>query len=123
MPLFSLLGIMESGLQVMPKDIGRGMFGNGIYLADSSSKSAKYCGNEHLRREAVLLLCEADVGTDRVSSTRAIYHGHELVAKSGGSHRCIQGLGSRAPREWKAVTWPLVGEPRQGTVLMVSLPG
>lgn len=86
------------------------MFGDGIYLADASSKSAGYCGSrgpfyyrklmrntntsthfpgganeeeeeEDHGMEAVLLLCEADVGAreERVRTLHSLPDGHEVV--------------------------------------------
>ncbi|KAK4212058.1 hypothetical protein QBC37DRAFT_202560 [Rhypophila decipiens] len=66
---------------------GSTMFGDGIYLADASSKSANYCSP---RRNlctgpsevyAILLLCEADVGSpsERHRSRHSMPHGHVFV--------------------------------------------
>ncbi|PGH19833.1 hypothetical protein AJ80_03750 [Polytolypa hystricis UAMH7299] len=62
------------------------MFGNGIYLADVSSKSVGYCRHRWSEGEAVLLLCEADVGACRIWSHSSIYYGHGLVGVSCGLH-------------------------------------
>lgn len=63
------------------------MFGNGIYLADVSSKSAGYCKHELWGGEAVILLCEANIGARRIRSLTTISDGHEAIEKSGGRQR------------------------------------
>jgi poly [ADP-ribose] polymerase len=122
-PLDSLLGILDLGLQIRRRGASwtGTMFGNGIYLADTSSKSAGYCRHQLWDGEAVLLLCEADVGAQRIRSQKSIYNGHDVIEKSGGRHRCIQGLGRVGPMKWKDVGWEMGGLPRTGggMVLMV----
>jgi poly [ADP-ribose] polymerase len=122
-PLDSLLGILDLGLQIRRRGaIWTGtMFGNGIYLADASSKSAGFCKHRLWDGEAVLLLCEADVGTSRIRSGKSIDNGHDVIERSGGLHRCIEGLGRVGPVKWKEVGWENGGLPRtgRGMVLMV----
>ena len=120
-PLDSLLGILDLGLQIRRRgaSLTGAMFGNGIYLADVSSKSAGYCRHEQWAGEAVLLLCEADVGSQRIQSLTSICDGHEVVAESEGLNRCIEGLGKTGPPAWKQVGWDAYGLPCSGPVLMV----
>jgi len=89
--------------------------------ADASSKSAGFCKHRLWDGEAVLLLCEADVGTPRIRSERSIDNGHDVIERSGGLHRCIEGLGRVGPVKWKEVGWENGGLPRTGggMVLMV----
>ncbi|KAH7007851.1 uncharacterized protein B0I36DRAFT_204745, partial [Microdochium trichocladiopsis] len=60
--LSSLHGILDVGLQIRRRGVlyTGTMFGEGIYLADSSSKSAGYCRTRGSTGDgdAVLLLCE-----------------------------------------------------------------
>jgi poly [ADP-ribose] polymerase len=123
-PLDSLLGILDLGLQIRRRGASwtGTMFGNGIYLADASSKSACFCKHQLWDGEAVLLLCEADVGAQRIRSQKSISNGHDVIEKSGGLHRCIEGLGRYGPVRWKEVGWEMGGLPCTGggMVLMVS---
>ncbi|KAH7027233.1 poly polymerase catalytic domain-containing protein [Microdochium trichocladiopsis] len=157
-PLDSLLGILDLGLQIRRRGASftGTMFGNGIYLADSSSKSAGFCrhhenanrasisGGQRSPRtggaglsqrtmsfgragksesaEAVLLLCEADVGRNRLLSQHSIPQGHNVVEATYGRRRCIQGLGQNGPPAWKGVRWNIESAPsaKPGAVLMVS---
>lgn len=122
-PLDSLLGILDLGLQIRRRGASwtGTMFGNGIYLADVSSKSAGYCKHRLWDGEAVLLLCEADIGKTRIRSQKSIDNGHVVIERSGGQHRCIEGLGRFGPVEWKEVGWEMGGLPctGRGMVLMV----
>ena len=122
-PLDSLLGILDTGLQIRRRGANwtGTMFGNGIYLADASSKSAGFCRHGLWGGEAVLLLCEADVGRLRIRSAKSIDNGHDVIEKSGGQHRCIEGLGRVGPTRWKEVGWDMGGLPciGGGKVLMV----
>jgi len=122
-PLDSLLGILDLGLLIRRKGATwtGTMFGNGIYFADASSKSAGFCNHRSWNGEAVLLLCEADVGMHRIRSKVSMYDGHIDIEKSGGQRRCIQGLGKVGPVKWKDVGWDMEGLPytKAGSVLMV----
>lgn len=115
-PLDSLLGILDLGLQIRRRGASwtGTMFGNGIYLADASSKSAGFCKHRLWDGEAVLLLCEADVGASRIRSRNSINNGHDVMEKSGGLHRCIEGLGMVGPVKWKEVGWVMGGLPCMG---------
>lgn len=116
-PLDSLLGILDLGLQIRRQGASwtGTMFGNGIYLADTSSKSANFCKHHLWDGEAVLLLCEADVGTPRIRSRASIRNGHDVIKRSGGQHRCIEGLGRIGPMKWKEVRWEMRTLPGMGS--------
>ncbi|KEF52911.1 uncharacterized protein A1O9_10817 [Exophiala aquamarina CBS 119918] len=113
-PLDSLLGILDLGLQIRRRGASwtGTMFGNGIYLADASSKSASFCKHASWEGQGVLLLCEANVGADRIRTQTSSYDGHKVIEESQGRHRCIEGLGRTGPAKWKEVEWEL--EPRVG---------
>jgi len=123
-PLDSLLGILDLGLQIRRKGASwtGTMFGNGIYFADASSKSATFCKHRVWDGEAVLLLCEVDVGKRRIRSQGSMQKGHEVIEASYGHSRCIEGLGRSGPARWKEVGWEMGGEPggTMGVVKMVS---
>ena len=116
-PLDSLLGILDMGLQIRRKGASwtGTMFGNGIYFADASSKSATFCKHRSWSGEAVLLLCEVDVGQQRIRSQGAMQRGHEVIGASSGQYRCIEGLGKIGPAKWKDVSWEMTGEPSSST--------
>ncbi|KAH8897545.1 ADP-ribosylation [Thozetella sp. PMI_491] len=115
-PLNSLLGILDVGLQIRRRgaSLTGAMFGHGIYLADVASKSAGYCRHRLWGGEAVLLLCEADVGAQRVRSSTCIQNGHELIENSLGRYRSMEGLGRVGPTGWKSAEWEASGVPRMG---------
>ncbi|MFF2532407.1 WGR domain-containing protein [Brevibacillus sp. NPDC058079] len=65
----NILSIMQSGLKIKPKSAVHtgSMFGAGVYLADSSSKSAQYCwgwgsNSGVASEENYLFVCEAATG-------------------------------------------------------------
>ncbi|KAM7200676.1 hypothetical protein V8F20_005178 [Naviculisporaceae sp. PSN 640] len=163
------IGARLGGIHQRPRSAPLGsMFGDGIYLADASSKSAIYCrgGNPYwgppkgfplppflplpgsaipppgligtvlfnsvMKRaetddgiDAILLLCEADVGTkeERLRTVHSLPDGQEVIRefrereeklKQGGigkGVRCIEGVGRTGPRDtpdgWKKVPWNL----------------
>ncbi|KAH7114588.1 poly polymerase catalytic domain-containing protein [Dactylonectria macrodidyma] len=120
-PLDSLLGILDLGLQIRRQGASftGTMFGNGIYLADVSSKSAGYCKHELWGGEAVILLCEADIGARRIRSLTSISDGHEAIEKSDGQQRCIEGVGRVRPSKWKKVGWEMGGLPFTGDEMVL----
>ncbi|KAJ5177011.1 uncharacterized protein N7482_002888 [Penicillium canariense] len=59
------IGILSQGLRVrLFERSSQGMFGAGIYFADMSGKSARYCSGPG--KSVFMLLCEVDVGRDPV---------------------------------------------------------
>ncbi|KAK5659832.1 hypothetical protein OQA88_13295 [Cercophora sp. LCS_1] len=121
-PIDSLFGILDLGLRIRREGyaVTGSMLGNGIYLADAASKSATFCRHRASEGEAVLLLCEADVGRHRIKSRSSMAHGHDEVARSHGQFRCIEGVGQHGPAVWKTVVWDMTGEPgNSGSVQMV----
>ncbi|KAK3367705.1 poly polymerase catalytic domain-containing protein [Podospora didyma] len=117
--LDSLMGILDIGLQIRRPgaNFNGSMFGNGIYLADTASKSAGYCKHQHWGQpqgEAVLLLCEADIGAARMRKKESVPNAHELVKMSGGATRCVEGMGKTGPVRWTGVWWDMGGLPYAG---------
>ncbi|KJK73518.1 hypothetical protein H634G_11237 [Metarhizium anisopliae BRIP 53293] len=93
-------GILNQGLRIVPPEapVSGYMFGKGIYLADMSSKSANYCCPETSNREALLLLCEVELGDPLEVVRHASYHAGEKAKENG---RCSTwGLGKTGPAQW-----------------------
>ncbi|KAG9393272.1 Poly(ADP-ribose) polymerase PARP [Carpediemonas membranifera] len=59
------VGILGQGLRIAPPEapVTGYMFGKGIYLADVMTKSYGYCHPQQSEGKALLMLCEADMGT------------------------------------------------------------
>ena len=94
-------GILSQGLRIAPPEapVSGYMFGKGIYLADMSSKSANYCCSHISGREALLLLCEAELGSPMQTLTSASYTADE-TARAGGMFSTF-GQGLTGPQAWK----------------------
>jgi poly [ADP-ribose] polymerase len=94
-------GILSQGLRIAPPEapVSGYMFGKGIYLADMSSKSANYCCPYISNGHALLLLCEAELGTPIQLLTNASYSAGE-DAKSKGI-LSTWGQGITGPKAWK----------------------
>lgn len=119
--LNSLLGILELGLQIRRRGFTwtGTMFGNGIYLADASSKSATFCKYQQSEGDAVLLLCEANVGRQRRRCVQSMETAHDIIGTPGSQYRCVEGLGKIGPGAWKDVGWDMHGAPNSAAVRMV----
>ncbi|GAB0138738.1 hypothetical protein EsDP_00006963 [Epichloe bromicola] len=93
-------GILSQGLRIAPPEAPASgyMFGKGIYLADMSTKSANYCCSYISNRQALLLLCEAELGDPLQKLTTASYSAGE-DAKSKGMYS-TWGVGSTGPSKW-----------------------
>ena len=75
------------------------MFDKGVYLADMSSKSAGYTCHYSSGGNALLLLCEAELGEPPLKLTNANYNAGDVV-KEKGLHS-TWGVGRTAPQAWK----------------------
>lgn len=93
-------GILSQGLRIAPPEapVSGYMFGKGIYLADMSSKSAGYCCSYNSGGEALLLLCEAELGDPIQKLTRASPEAGQ-TAKKQGMHS-TWGQGRTGPSKW-----------------------
>ncbi|KAF4975387.1 hypothetical protein FZEAL_7817 [Fusarium zealandicum] len=93
-------GILSQGLRIAPPEapVSGYMFGKGIYLADMSSKSAGYCCSFVSNGEALLLLCEAELGDPIQKLTSASYTAG-TDAKNQGMHS-TWGQGRTGPSKW-----------------------
>ncbi|KAH8672842.1 poly-ribose polymerase-like protein [Tricladium varicosporioides] len=94
-------GILSQGLRIAPPEapVSGYMFGKGIYLADMSSKSANYCCSYISNNNALLLLCEAELGNPMQTLTNASYTAGEDAKAKGMLSTWGQGL--TGPSQWK----------------------
>ena len=77
----------------------RYMFDKGIYLADMSSKSANYCCPYNSGGQALLLLCEAELGNPMQVLTHSSYNAGATAASQGMI--ATWGQGMTAPKGLK----------------------
>jgi poly [ADP-ribose] polymerase 2/3/4 len=75
------------------------MFGKGVYLADISTKSANYCAPHQSGNIALLLLCEAELGSPPLKLTDADYNAGERAQEA--KRLSTWGVGQVAPASWK----------------------
>ncbi|KAG0154574.1 hypothetical protein PDIDSM_142 [Penicillium digitatum] len=94
-------GILSQGLRIAPPEapVNGYMFGKGVYLADTSSKSANYCCPYNSRGMGLLLLCDAELGAPMLELEHSNYNAGE-VAHSEGKIATL-GKGSNIPGGWK----------------------
>lgn len=94
-------GILGQGLRIAPPEAPASgyMFDKGIYLADMSSKSANYCYSYLSGDEALLLLCEAELGQPMQVLEDAMYNAGEEAKKQGVHSTWGQGI--TGPKGWK----------------------
>ncbi|KAL2134721.1 hypothetical protein VTI74DRAFT_11041 [Chaetomium olivicolor] len=94
-------GILSQGLRIAPPEapVSGYMFGKGIYLADMSSKSANYCCSYISGGTALLLLCEAELGSPMQELVDASYNAGEDAKKKGMV--ATWGQGRTGPSKWK----------------------
>lgn len=74
------------------------MFDTGIYFADMSTKSVRYC-RAHSRMKALLLLCEVEVGHTMTTYTQAAYNAGSAIKMSNSC--AVMGEGSITHRQWR----------------------
>ena len=93
--------ILSQGLRIAPPEAPANgyMFGKGIYLADMSSKSANYCCARLSGGEALLLLCEVELGGPMLQLLNHDGNAGELARGKGMAS--VQGKGAIAPHAWK----------------------
>lgn len=58
----NILGILTNGLKLVPltSHFSGSALGNGLYFADSATKSAPYCRPDPIKKTGLLLLCEGN---------------------------------------------------------------
>jgi poly [ADP-ribose] polymerase len=94
-------GILSQGLRIAPPEapVNGYMFGKGVYLADTSSKSANYCCPYNSGGMGLLLLCDAELGAPMLELDRGNYNAGEDAIKAGKI--ATLGKGSQVPGGWK----------------------
>jgi poly [ADP-ribose] polymerase len=110
-------GILGQGLRIAPPEapVNGYMFDKGIYLADMSSKSANYCCSYISGGQALLLLCDAELGNPMQVLTNAQYDAGKTAAEKGAIS--TWGQGTTAPKGLKDAS---VLHPSLAGVKMVS---
>ncbi|OOQ89951.1 putative poly(ADP)-ribose polymerase PARP [Penicillium brasilianum] len=94
-------GILSQGLRIAPPEapVNGYMFGKGVYLADTSSKSAGYCCAYNSANSGLLLLCDAELGDPMLELAGGDYHAGEHAKKEGKI--ATLGMGRAIPGGWK----------------------
>ncbi|CAG8192223.1 unnamed protein product [Penicillium olsonii] len=94
-------GILSQGLRIAPPEapVNGYMFGKGVYLADTSSKSANYCCPYNSGGMGLLLLCDAEVGAPMLELENSNYNAGEDALKAGKI--ATLGKGHIVPGGWK----------------------
>ncbi|KAJ5140864.1 hypothetical protein N7448_004272 [Penicillium atrosanguineum] len=94
-------GILSQGLRIAPPEapVNGYMFGKGVYLADTSSKSANYCCPYSSGNMGLLLLCDAELGDPMLELISSDYNAGENAAKEGKV--ATLGQGRSIPAGWK----------------------
>ncbi|KPI86479.1 putative poly(ADP-ribose) polymerase [Leptomonas seymouri] len=101
------VGILSQGLRIAPKEAPCTgyMFGKGIYLADTCTKSANYCCTSRMNNTGLMLLCEAALGKQK-EYTSSCY-----MEKAQPGFDSTKGVGRMHPNPKEATTvdgvlWP-----------------
>jgi poly [ADP-ribose] polymerase len=94
-------GILSQGLRIAPPEapVNGYMFGKGVYLADTSTKSANYCCPLNSGNMGLLLLCDAELGDPMLELYSSDYNAGENAAKEGKI--ATLGQGRSVPAGWK----------------------
>jgi hypothetical protein len=88
----NIVGILSAGLVLNPAAIITGkMFGNGIYFANSSSKSFGYV-RSNSKGTGFMFLCEVALGT-QIKAVTSVKH----TKKSLGGYHSVHGMGQWTP--------------------------
>ncbi|KAJ5802035.1 uncharacterized protein N7503_004485 [Penicillium pulvis] len=94
-------GILSQGLRIAPPEapVNGYMFGKGVYLADTSTKSANYCCSHNSANMGLLLLCDAELGDPMLELVHSDSNAGNN-AKSQGKIATL-GRGKTVPGGWK----------------------
>ncbi|KAJ5781100.1 hypothetical protein N7457_006260 [Penicillium paradoxum] len=94
-------GILSQGLRIAPPEapVNGYMFGKGVYLADTSSKSAGYCCSSNSGGMGLLLLCDAELGAPMLELNSSDYSAGTVALQAGKI--ATLGMGSNVPGGWK----------------------
>lgn len=94
-------GILSQGLRIAPPEapVNGYMFGKGVYLADTSSKSANYCCPYNSANMGLLLLCDVELGDPMLELQNGDYMAGENAKKE--CKIATLGQGVSIPGGWK----------------------
>ncbi|KAJ5708530.1 hypothetical protein N7488_008331 [Penicillium malachiteum] len=94
-------GILSQGLRIAPPEapVNGYMFGKGVYLADTSTKSANYCCSYSSGNKGLLLLCDVELGDPMMEVYRGDYHANEKARAL--NKIATLGQGRTIPAGWK----------------------
>ncbi|KAJ5719951.1 poly polymerase [Penicillium malachiteum] len=94
-------GILSQGLRIAPPEapVNGYMFGKGVYLADTSTKSANYCCPYSSGNKGLLLLCDVELGDPMLELYRGDYHADEKARAK--NKIATLGQGRTVPAGWK----------------------
>ncbi|KAJ6015297.1 poly polymerase catalytic domain-containing protein [Penicillium herquei] len=94
-------GILSQGLRIAPPEapVNGYMFGKGVYLADTSTKSANYCCPYSSGNKGLLLLCDVELGDPMLELYRSDYKAGEKARTEGKI--ATLGQGRTVPAGWK----------------------
>ena len=89
------VGILSNGLKIAPKEAPSSgyMFGKGVYMADISTKAARYCNATPDNPEGLLLLCEVALG-----KMHTMFRAKSYKRPPNYCHS-VMGVGKNAPSE------------------------
>ncbi len=90
----NFVSILSNGLQLHPSNVKRqgSMFGNGLYFANCSRKSAGYIGTS---KYCLMLLCEVALGNElKLFNAK---HISNLQNEAGGEYHSVHGVGKFSP--------------------------
>ena len=95
-------GILTQGLRIAPPEAPANgkAFGNGIYLADRSSKSAAYCDPWTSNQTSLILLCETQLGDPSYIKTSHEYTAAQSMRQKGLISTKMMENGKNEPLEW-----------------------
>lgn len=99
--LTNFASILTNGLKVAPPEaISSGnMFGNGIYFADISSKSANYCHTTKSNNIGLMLMCEVALG-----NMLKICKRNPIIKNiPNEKYQSVAVIGSNWPKDWKPI--------------------
>ncbi|KAF5231503.1 hypothetical protein FANTH_13364 [Fusarium anthophilum] len=87
------------GLRIAPPEapVSGYRFGNGIYLADCSSKAADYCYSTETGGEALRILCEAELGNMQTLGKSECKVGPRKWVDAGIVHPSLKGVKMPSP--------------------------
>lgn len=91
-------GILSKGLRIAPPEVPANgyAFGKGIYFADCSTKSANYCRADLSGKQALLLLCEVELG----KPMKDVHWGHAGDPRDDPKYLSTHGIGIHGPSKW-----------------------